>query len=127
MLEELLFDVSWDEIYIVGMLFGFSGDYIDDELFVYQGEMMQLLQDYLMWQVELMFFLDIDCVIVIFIVDVVDDIGYFIVFLDEICESMGDVEVDFDEVEVVLKCIQCFDLVGVVVKDFCDCLLIQFL
>lgn len=103
MLEELLFDVSWDIIYIVGILFGISGDYIDDELLVYQGEMMQILQDYLMWQVELILFFDIDCVIVTFIVDVVDDIGYLIVLLEDIFESMGDEEIDIDEVEVVFK------------------------
>lgn len=103
MLEELLFDVSWDIIYIAGILSGISGDYIDDELLVYQGEMMQILQDYLMWQVELILFSDIDCVIVIFIVDVVDDIGYLTVLLEDILESMGDEEIDIDEVEVVFK------------------------
>ncbi|MDI5349329.1 hypothetical protein MJL48_28910, partial [Salmonella enterica subsp. enterica serovar Kentucky] len=40
------------------------------------------------------------------IVDAVDDTGYLTVSLDEIRESMGDVEVDLDEVEAVLKRIQ---------------------
>lgn len=38
---------------------------------------------------------------------------------------MGDVEVDLDEVEAVLKRIQRFDPVGVAAKDLRDCLLIQ--
>lgn len=40
MLEELLLDVIWDEIYIVGMLLGMGNDYSDDELLVYQGEII---------------------------------------------------------------------------------------
>lgn len=35
--EELPLDASWDEIYTAGTPSGTSGDYIDDELPVYQG------------------------------------------------------------------------------------------
>lgn len=62
-----------------------------------------MLQDYLMWQVELMFFIDIDCVIVIFIVDVVDDMGYFMIQIEDIVDSIGDDEIGLEEVEVVFK------------------------
>ncbi len=121
--EELPLDASWDEIYTAGT--PPSGDYIDDELPVYQGETTQSLQDYLMWQVELTPFSDTDRAIATSIVDAVDDTGYLTVSLDEIRESMGDVEVDLDEVEAVLKRIQRFDPVGVAAKDLRDCLLIQ--
>ncbi|MEY6142398.1 RNA polymerase factor sigma-54, partial [Salmonella enterica subsp. enterica serovar Corvallis] len=123
--EELPLDASWDEIYTAGTPSGSSGDYIDDELPVYQGETTQSLQDYLMWQVELTPFSDTDRAIATSIVDAVDDTGYLTVSLDEIRESMGDVEVDLDEVEAVLKRIQRFDPVGVAAKDLRDCLLIQ--
>lgn len=123
--EELPLDASWDEIYTAGTPSGPSGDYIDDELPVYQGETTQSLQDYLMWQVELTPFSDTDRAIATSIVDAVDDTGYLTVSLDEIRESMGDVEVDLDEVEAVLKRIQRFDPVGVAAKDLRDCLLIQ--
>ncbi|MEA9549193.1 DUF1380 family protein, partial [Escherichia coli] len=43
---------------------------------------------------------------------------------EEILESMGDEEIDIDEVEAVLKRIQRFDPVGVAAKDLRDCLLI---
>ncbi|KCU92509.1 RNA polymerase factor sigma-54 [Salmonella enterica subsp. enterica serovar Cerro str. FSL R8-0235] len=118
--EELPLDASWDEIYTAG-----TPLYIDDELPVYQGETTQSLQDYLMWQVELTPFSDTDRAIATSIVDAVDDTGYLTVSLDEIRESMGDVEVDLDEVEAVLKRIQRFDPVGVAAKDLRDCLLIQ--
>ena len=112
--EELPLDASWDTIYTAGTPSGTSGDYIDDELPVYQGETTQTLQDYLMWQVELTPF-----------VDAVDDTGYLTVPLEDILESMGDEEIDIDEVEAVLKRIQRFDPVGVAAKDLRDCLLIQ--
>lgn len=77
-----------------------------------------------MWQVELTLFFDTDCAIATFIVDAVDDTGYLTVLLEDIFESMGDEEIDIDEVEAVLKRIQRFDLVGVAAKDLRDCLLI---
>ena len=123
--EELPLDASWDTIYTAGTPSGTSGDYIDDELPVYQGETTQTLQDYLMWQVELTPFSDTDRAIATSIVDAVDDTGYLTVPLEDILESMGDEEIDIDEVEDVLKRIQRFDPVGVAAKDLRDCLLIQ--
>ncbi|WP_141115152.1 RNA polymerase factor sigma-54 [Escherichia coli] len=123
--EELPLDASWDTIYTAGTPSGTSGDYIDDELPVYQGETTQTLQDYLMWQVELTPFSDTDRAIATSIVDAVDDTGYLTVPLEDIPESMGDEEIDIDEVEAVLKRIQRFDPVGVAAKDLRDCLLIQ--
>ncbi|EAA0840891.1 MULTISPECIES: RNA polymerase factor sigma-54 [Enterobacteriaceae] len=123
--EELPLDASWDTIYTAGTPSGTSGDYIDDELPVYQGETTQTLQDYLMWQVELTPFSDTDRAIATSIIDAVDDTGYLTVPLEDILESMGDEEIDIDEVEAVLKRIQRFDPVGVAAKDLRDCLLIQ--
>ena len=123
--EELPLDASWDTIYTAGTPSGTSGDYIDDEPPVYQGETTQTLQDYLMWQVELTPFSDTDRAIATSIVDAVDDTGYLTVPLEDILESMGDEEIDIDEVEAVLKRIQRFDPVGVAAKDLRDCLLIQ--
>lgn len=123
--EELPLDASWDTIYTAGTPSGTSGDYIDDELPVYQGETTQTLQDYLMWQVELTPFSDTDRAIATSIVDAVDETGYLTVPLEDILESIGDEEIDIDEVEAVLKRIQRFDPVGVAAKDLRDCLRIQ--
>ncbi|HAW2982539.1 TPA: RNA polymerase factor sigma-54 [Escherichia coli] len=123
--EELPLDASWDTVYTAGTPSGTSGDYIDDELPVYQGETTQTLQDYLMWQVELTPFSDTDRAIATSIVDAVDETGYLTVPLEDILESIGDEEIDIDEVEAVLKRIQRFDPVGVAAKDLRDCLLIQ--
>ena len=123
--DELPLDASWDEIYTAGTPSGTRADYQDDELPVYQGETTQSLQDYLMWQVELTPFSDTDRAIATSIVDAVDDTGYLTVTLDDILESMGDDEIELEEVEAVLKRIQRFDPVGVAAKDLRDCLLIQ--
>ena len=123
--EELPLDASWDTIYTAGTPSGTSGDYIDDELPVYQGETTQTLQDYLIRQVDLTPFSDTDRAIATSIVDAVDETGYLTVPLEDILESIGDEEIDIDEVEAVLKRIQRFDPVGVAAKDLRDCLLIQ--
>ncbi|MCS2156207.1 RNA polymerase factor sigma-54 [Scandinavium sp. H11S7] len=123
--DELPLDASWDEIYTAGTPSGTGTDYQDDELPVYQGETTQSLQDYLMWQVGLTPFSDTDRAIATSIVNAVDDTGYLTASLEEILESIGDEELDLDEVEAVLKRIQRFDPVGVAAKDLRDCLLIQ--
>ena len=123
--DELPLDASWDEIYTAGTPSGTRADYQDDELPVYQGETTQSLQDYLMWQVELTPFSDTDRAIATSIVDAVDDTGYLTVTLDEILESIGDDEIELEEIEAVLKRVQRFDPIGVAAKDLRDCLLIQ--
>ncbi len=88
--EELPLDASWDRHYTAGTPSGTSGDYIDDELPIHQGETTQTLQDYLMmWQVELTPFSDTDRAIATSIVDAVDDTGYLTVPLEDILESDG--------------------------------------
>jgi RNA polymerase sigma-54 factor len=116
---------SWDEIYTAGTPSGTRVDYQDDELPIYQGETTQSLQDYLMWQVELTPFSDTDRAIATSIVDAVDDTGYLTVSLDDILESIGDADIEMEEVEAVLKRVQRFDPVGVAARDLRDCLLIQ--
>ncbi|MFG6656079.1 RNA polymerase factor sigma-54 [Scandinavium sp. M-37] len=123
--DELPLDASWDEIYTAGTPSGTGTDYQDDELPIYQGETTQSLQDYLMWQVGLTPFSDTDRAIATSIVNAVDDTGYLTASVEEILESIGDDELDLDEVEAVLKRIQRFDPVGVAAKDLRDCLLIQ--
>ncbi len=110
--EELPLDATWDEIYTAGTPSGTGTDYQDDELPIYQGETTQSLQDYLMWQVELTPFSDTDRAIATSIVDAIDDTGYLTVSLEDILDSIGDDELEMDEVEAVLKRIQHFDPIG---------------
>ncbi|MBS9439652.1 RNA polymerase factor sigma-54 [Photorhabdus noenieputensis] len=123
--DELPLDASWDEIYTAGTPSGTRNDYNDDELPLYQGETVQTLQDYLMWQAELTPFTETDAAIAISIIDAVDDTGYLTVPLDDILASIGDDHLTLAEVEAVLKQIQHFDPIGVAARDLKDCLLVQ--
>lgn len=77
-----------------------------------------------MWQVELTPFSDTDRAIATSIVDAVDETGYLTVPLEDILESIGDEEIDIDEVEAVLKRINGL-IRSVWRQDLRDCLLIN--
>ncbi|MCA6221340.1 RNA polymerase factor sigma-54 [Photorhabdus antumapuensis] len=123
--DELPLDASWDEIYTAGTPSGTRNDYNDDELPLYQGETVQTLQDYLMWQAELTPFTETDAAIATSIIDAVDDTGYLTVPLEDILASIGDDQLTLEEVEAVLKQVQHFDPIGVAARDLKDCLLVQ--
>ncbi|MBS9434901.1 RNA polymerase factor sigma-54 [Photorhabdus hainanensis] len=123
--DELPLDASWDEIYTAGTPSGTRNDYNDDELPLYQGETVQTLQDYLMWQAELTSFTETEAAIATSIIDAVDDTGYLTVPLEDILASIGDNQLTLAEVEAVLKQIQHFDPIGVAARDLKDCLLVQ--
>ncbi|TDB55999.1 RNA polymerase factor sigma-54 [Photorhabdus luminescens] len=123
--DELPLDASWDEIYTAGTPSGTRSDYNDDELPLYQGETVQTLQDYLIWQAELTPFTETDAAIATSIIDAVDDTGYLTVPLEDILASIGDDQLTLAEVEAVLKRVQHFDPIGVAARDLKDCLLVQ--
>lgn len=123
--EDLPLDASWDEIYTAGTPSGTHNDYGDDEFPVFQGETTLTLQDHLMWQMDLTPFSDLDKAIATAIIDAVDNTGYLTVSLEDIADSLGQDEVELDEIEAVLKRIQRFDPVGVAARDLRECLLVQ--
>ncbi|WP_300176829.1 RNA polymerase factor sigma-54 [uncultured Aliivibrio sp.] len=121
--EELEMDASWDDVYSANS--GSTGLAIDDDTPLYQGETTESLQDYLVWQSDLTPFSDIDRTIAITIIESLDDNGYLTINLDEVLESIGNDEVEMDEVEAVLKRIQQFDPLGVASRDLAECLMLQ--
>ncbi|MUL03734.1 RNA polymerase factor sigma-54 [Aliivibrio fischeri] len=121
--EELEMDASWDDVYSANS--GSTGLAIDDDTPIYQGETTESLQDYLMWQADLTPFTDLDRTIATTIIESLDEYGYLTSSLDDILESIGDEEVEMDEVEAVLKRIQQFDPLGVASRDLAECLLLQ--
>lgn len=121
--EELEMDASWDDVYSANS--GSTGLAIDDDTPLYQGETTESLQDYLVWQSDLTPFSDIDRTIAITIIESLDDNGYLTINLDEVLESVGNDEVEMDEVEAVLKRIQQFDPLGVASRDLAECLMLQ--
>ena len=125
--EELSMDTTWDDNYSAGLSnsssSSSSGSLSED--YTYQGETTDSIQDHLMWQMELTPFSDTDKTIAIAIIDGVDDAGYLTVSTEDILESLGNNEVELDEVEAVLKRINMFDPIGVAARSISECLVIQ--
>ncbi|MGB1199130.1 MAG: RNA polymerase factor sigma-54 [Thalassotalea sp.] len=121
--EELNIDTTWDESFSAGV--SNTGVGVASEDYTYQGETSDSIQDHLRWQMGLTPFSDTDSAIATAIIDAIDDAGYLTVTADDILESVGDAEVELDEVEAVLKRINMFDPVGVGARSISECLLIQ--
>lgn len=124
--DELPVDTTWDEVYSAGTAQS-AGPIHDGEDSVYQGETAENLQDYLLWQMRLTPFSDVDAAIALAIIDAIDESGYLTVALEDIQAAVtsDDVEVELDEVEAVLKRVQHFDPVGIAARSVQECLLIQ--
>ena len=124
--DELPVDSSWDDVYSAGT--GQSaGPVFEGEDSVYQGETTENLQDYLLWQMRLTPFSDVDAAIALAIIDGIDESGYLTSTLEDIRQAVTseEVEVELDEVEAVLKRVQHFDPVGIAARSVQECLLIQ--
>ncbi|HHQ4579333.1 TPA: RNA polymerase factor sigma-54 [Aeromonas hydrophila] len=124
--DELPVDTTWEEVYSAGTAQS-AGPIYDGEDSIYQGETTENLQDYLLWQMRLTPFSDVDAAIALAIIDAIDESGYLTVSLEDIqtAVSSEDVEVELDEVEAVLKRVQHFDPVGIAARSVQECLLIQ--
>lgn len=121
--EELSTDSTWDDNYTAGSSNSSSGTLSED--YTYQGETADSIQDHLRWQMELTPFSEIDHTIALTIIDAINDAGYLTVSTEDILESLGNEEVELDEVEAVLKRINMFDPIGAGARSVSDCLLIQ--
>ncbi|MFV0575193.1 MAG: RNA polymerase factor sigma-54 [Vibrio sp.] len=121
--NELEMDTTWEDVYSANT--GSTGISLDDEMPIYQGETTQSLQDYLEWQLELTPFSDTDRTIAHAILDSLDEYGYVTESLEDIQRSLGNDEIELDEIEAVLKRIQQFDPLGVASRNLQECLLLQ--
>lgn len=124
--DELPVDTTWDEVYSAGTAQS-AGPIHDGEDSVYQWETTENLQDYLLWQMRLTPFSDVDAAIALAIIDAIDESGYLTATLEDIqaAVSSEEVEVELDEIEAVLKRVQHFDPVGIAARSVQECLLIQ--
>lgn len=121
--EELSVDSTWDESFSAGT--SNTGIKATSDDYSYQGETTESIHDHLTWQMELTPFSDNDRAIATAIIDAIDDSGYLTVTVEDILQSMGDEEIELDEVEAVLKRIHMFDPIGVGAQSISDCLRIQ--
>ncbi|CAH0527200.1 RNA polymerase factor sigma-54 [Vibrio hippocampi] len=121
--NELEMDTTWDDVYSANT--GNTGIALDDDMPIYQGETTQSLQDYLVWQLGLTPFSEIDRAIALAIIDAVDNYGYLTLSCEEILDSLDIEDVELDEVVAVKKRVQQFDPLGVASVNLQDCLLLQ--
>lgn len=122
--DELNMDTTWEESFSAGVSgSGSSGTLSED--YTYQGETTDSIQDHLRWQMDLTPFTDTDVAIATAIIDAIDDAGYLTITSEDILESLGNNDVELDEVEVVIKRINMFDPIGVGARSIAECLTIQ--
>lgn len=121
--EELPTDSEWDDYISAGP--NTSSGPAPEEHQVYQGETTENIRDYLTWQMNLTPFSDVDLAIATAIIEAIDDKGFLTVDAEEILASIGNEEIELDEVAAVLKRVQFFEPVGVAARDLRECLCIQ--
>ncbi len=124
--DDLPVDSNWDDIYDVPTT---SASYSDQDNAPYEGQSSstsETLQDHLVWQMRLNRFSETDELIAEAIIDAISEDGYLSSSLESLWESLKDeLDIEFDEVEVVLHRIQSFDPIGVGARDLRECLLLQ--
>ncbi len=121
--EDLPTDSNWDDYISAGPNTPAVSAPDNDQ--VYQGETTENIRDYLSWQMNLTPFSDTDLAIATTIIEAVDDKGFLTVSAEDILASLGNEEVELDEVLAVLKRIQFFEPIGVAARDLKECLYIQ--
>lgn len=121
---ELAVDADWEDIYQSSASNLPASD--DDWDFATHATEGETLQSHLLWQINLTVWTDKDKLIAINIVDSLNDDGYLQVSLDDILEGLDeDLDADYDEVEMVLHCVQQLDPIGVAARDLKESLLLQ--
>jgi len=126
--NDLPVDSSWEDTYEPTNYSNSSGSFNDedDRDIDSRNCEQESLQDHLLWQMRLTPMTEIDQAIATSIIDSVSDDGYLGDTVQAIWESLKDeLEIDIEEVEAVLRCVQNFDPPGVAARDLRECLLIQ--
>lgn len=126
--EDLPVDSAWEDVYdpYDGATSYSKGDTEEQRDLFEQRSHATTLHDHLTWQMELTPFSENDLIIATSIIDAIDDSGYLSSSIEDIYESLKDeLELEFEEVESVLRRIQHFDPPGIAARDPAECLLLQ--
>ncbi|MGL5948094.1 MAG: RNA polymerase factor sigma-54 [Aeromonas sp.] len=125
--DELPLDSNWDEFYAASSTASAALPEGDDS--GYLGATREDLHSYLLWQLQLTPFSEVDAALALAIIDAVDESGYLSASLEEIHAAVAaeapELELALEEVAAVLKRVQHFDPVGVAARSVQECLLIQ--
>ena len=103
---------------------GGSSDYSPEDNLA-QRSCTDSLQEYLLWQLDLTPFSDLERMIAIYVIDSTDDEGYLTQSVSEIFARVDRSEVTEEDIEKVIQRVQQFDPVGVASRNLQECLLVQ--
>jgi len=122
--KDLPTDSDWEDTFDTYSPVQRSGD--ADVIGYEQANGGESLQEHLLWQLNLSTISDTDKAIATTIIDAVNDDGYLSISLEEIHQSLSDIEeIELDEVEAVLYRIQYFDPPGVAARDLQESMRVQ--
>ncbi len=125
--EELAVDSSWEDIYINTITSSSYSNLVNnDNDFESKTNVVESLQDYLNWQLNLTPMSDSDLLIGMSIIDSIDPNGLLTSSIESIHAGLiREIDIEDDEVLAVLHRIQQFDPVGVGYRDLNECLSLQ--
>ena len=121
--EGLSVDTVWEDV-LPSAAPPPSGPAVDNGL-IEQDSESESLKDYLLWQLNLTRFSDIDRCIALALIDAIDEDGRLTQTPENIFVDLGLEGVELDELMVVLHRLQHFEPSGVFARDLRECLLIQ--
>jgi RNA polymerase sigma-54 factor len=123
--DDLPVDSDWEDTYDSYSSVK-SADTDDNRSMEQPASAGESLSEHLMWQMQLTPFSDTDRVIATAIIDSIDESGFLAGSLEDIYESLKDeLDIELDEVESVLRRIQCFDPPGVGARNLQESMRIQ--
>ena len=121
--EDLPVDGNWDDVFTSSAA---SGPADDENSSRPEDSSTDSLQENLQWQLNLLPLSETDQLIGAALIDAIGEDGYLTATIEDIHSGLAEeLEIDLEEVEVVLHCIQQFEPSGVAARDLRECLLIQ--
>ena len=125
--DELEVDTHWNEIYDMAPTTPQVNHGDNRDMFENQAKEEDALKEHLLWQLNSMRLSEIDYEVGLAIIDSTDDNGYLTQPLEDIYIGLKTQigEIEFDEVEAILKLVQHFDPIGVSARTPAECMLIQ--
>lgn len=123
--DDLPVDTRWEDLMPSSAPSSSSMGDGDEGQFAERDAAPESLQSHLLWQLNLTRFSDLDHNIALAFIDAVDFNGRLTQTPEEILDSIGDPELELDEVMAVLHRLQHFEPTGVFATDLRECLLIQ--
>jgi len=124
--DELPVDSAWEDVYDNIPSYTAAARDPDAKEYEVQDGNGETLRESLMWQLGMLRLSETDATIARTVIDSIDDNGYFIGDIEGIHNSINlDSELEFEEIEAVLRLVQSFEPSGVGARDPQESILIQ--